>query len=1099
MADDFGEKTGQEENPGRKKRPGLKIAAACVCLLAAAAVFYSTGADNGTQPAPVTAAPEILEGVSLAGVTALAVSADGKYMLSGSASGLLRVWDIYAGKQLQAWKAGDEPVRAAAFSEDAGLLAAAAGQAVHVWDRRARTELFTIEAGAALTALEYGAGGSLAGLLENGELRFWDAAGKTLRSAAVAGASGGAAVLGAGRLLYEDKGSAALVDTASGGEIRRFSFDGASALALNAGGLSAAAGGGAVGVWDASGAPAGGIKNTRAASSLALSADGTKVLLGADDGTVYMIDIATGGEIARYAGFGETEEDNEWVCITAAGYYVTSKKGSALLTVQAAGETFTMDQFREALHRPDLVAKALRGEKPETPRQESEKEELKDGVSLASLLREADKLPVIEIVGPAQRTSSGASEKVQVRITDRGQGAERVMIYDEGNLCHGLFNLSEVMTGRREEKGGVVYDAALSLDLKPGRNLISVSVFGGREHGAPESKKAKIEVTTSWQPPAPVESRPTLHVFTAAIQNYAGAGEDLNKLKYTKADAQALQDALARQGTTGKRYAKVEPYELYDADVTKEGLARKFDEVKPLVNENDTFVFFFSGHGDVDVYKDFYFLPADAEGWTIAAERNILKQDLLGNLLKIKARNIFVMLDTCHAGALEDTTSAIDRAWGDLAQKVNLAILMAAAGNQYAIESPEDEQGVLTWTVLQGLKGNAPRREERYVAVTEMLEYVRRQAPIKAGQVVAQAVSVAVRGQVDLSSYVQEPVPKLPEKNFDLFDLKWRPAKVTVKAETAGELTVKGPGPEQRHTLAAKRPVTLTLREDGYEFTMRYRAEVAPETISREIYNETEETIAFTGVPEVKRPITPPEGFVYVSPGAFTMGSPVSEEGRSDNEVQHRVNVSGFFMGKYEVTQREYAALMRANPSGFRGDNKPVEKVSWLDAVRYCNERSRREGLAPAYTVNGSAVTWNRAANGYRLPTEAEWEYACRAGGAGPFSVSRANFNKNSRRGGAETNTVGSADPNRWGLYDTHGNVWEWCWDWFGNYRTGDQTDPTGPASGATRVTRGGCYYSANAQLRAAHRGSSLPEHTDVSLGFRLARSLPAQTAGGGR
>jgi formylglycine-generating enzyme required for sulfatase activity len=277
---------------------------------------------------------------------------------------------------------------------------------------------------------------------------------------------------------------------------------------------------------------------------------------------------------------------------------------------------------------------------------------------------------------------------------------------------------------------------------------------------------------------------------------------------------------------------------------------------------------------------------------------------------------------------------------------------------------------------------------------------------------------------------------------------------------------------------------------------MRYRAGVAPETIRREILNETEETLAFTGVAETKARPVPPAGFVYVAPGVFTMGSQAREEGRNANEIQRQVSMGGFFMGAFEVTQKEYAALMRTNPSGFRGDNRPVEKVSWFDAVRYCNERSRREGLTLAYTINGSSVTWNRAANGYRLPTEAEWEYACRAGNSGPFSVSQANFNKNSRRGGAETNPVGSAGANPWGLYDMQGNVWEWCWDWFGNYRTDAQTDPAGPASGTTRITRGGCYYSANAQLRAAHRGSSPPEHTDTSLGFRLARSLPAQAAG---
>jgi formylglycine-generating enzyme required for sulfatase activity len=224
------------------------------------------------------------------------------------------------------------------------------------------------------------------------------------------------------------------------------------------------------------------------------------------------------------------------------------------------------------------------------------------------------------------------------------------------------------------------------------------------------------------------------------------------------------------------------------------------------------------------------------------------------------------------------------------------------------------------------------------------------------------------------------------------------------------------------------------------------------------------------------------------------MGSPEGEEGRTANETRHEVTLGGFFIAKYEVSQKEYAAVMRNNPSAFKGDDNPVEQVSWFDAVRYCNEKSRREGLAPAYTINGADVTWNRAANGYRLPTEAEWEYACRAGSSGPFSVNRANFNKNLRQRGSKTNSVGSADPNVWGIYDMHGNVWEWCWDWLGNYPAGKQTDPAGPASGTARVDRGGGWYTSTEQLRSAYRGSDKPDYKDDSLGFRLARSIPANT-----
>jgi formylglycine-generating enzyme required for sulfatase activity len=244
-----------------------------------------------------------------------------------------------------------------------------------------------------------------------------------------------------------------------------------------------------------------------------------------------------------------------------------------------------------------------------------------------------------------------------------------------------------------------------------------------------------------------------------------------------------------------------------------------------------------------------------------------------------------------------------------------------------------------------------------------------------------------------------------------------------------------------------------------------------------------------------------PSDMVRIQGGTFTMGSPASEANRDSDEVQHRVTVSSFYMGKYEVTQKEYAALMGTNPSNFKGDNLPVEMVTWYDAVNYCNARSRSEGLTPAYTVSGTNVTWNRSATGYRLPTEAEWEYACRAGTTTPFSMgsnittNQANYDGNNPYNGnakgtyrAKTTAVGSFAPNAWGLYDMHGNVREWCWDWFGDYGTAAQTDPMGVSSGSNRVFRGGSWFSNGQYLRSAFRYGYTPSYRDIYLGFRLLR-----------
>ena len=223
-----------------------------------------------------------------------------------------------------------------------------------------------------------------------------------------------------------------------------------------------------------------------------------------------------------------------------------------------------------------------------------------------------------------------------------------------------------------------------------------------------------------------------------------------------------------------------------------------------------------------------------------------------------------------------------------------------------------------------------------------------------------------------------------------------------------------------------------------------------------------------------------PENFVLIGGGTFEMGSPETEAWRSADENQHTVTVSDFYISAYEETQQEYQAVMGSNPSNFSGEDLPVERISWLDAVTYCNALSEQEGLTPVYTVDGSTVRWDRSANGYRLPTEAEWEYACRAGTTTPFntetsiSAEEANYwghypymiedhyfdqeNLETRPGVYRQTTVPVTEfsPNAWGLYNMHGNVGEWVWDYYGAYSTEAQTDPTGPETGTRRVYRGG-------------------------------------------
>ena len=236
---------------------------------------------------------------------------------------------------------------------------------------------------------------------------------------------------------------------------------------------------------------------------------------------------------------------------------------------------------------------------------------------------------------------------------------------------------------------------------------------------------------------------------------------------------------------------------------------------------------------------------------------------------------------------------------------------------------------------------------------------------------------------------------------------------------------------------------------------------------------------------------------VWCPPGSFTMGSPTSEKGRDKDEKQHRVTLTeGFWMGKFEVTQHQWESVMGKrkclwwdvdnNPSWFKSPDCPVESVSWEDCQKF---------VAKVNATGKVRVS---------LPTEAQWEYACRAGTTTPYSFGsslngdKANCDGNYPYGTTvkgrcrgETVPVGSYAPNAWGLCDMHGNVWEWCSDWYGDYPAGSVSDPTGPASGASRVNRGGSWDNYARDCRSAYRNRDEPGDRISGLGFRLACSLP--------
>lgn len=272
--------------------------------------------------------------------------------------------------------------------------------------------------------------------------------------------------------------------------------------------------------------------------------------------------------------------------------------------------------------------------------------------------------------------------------------------------------------------------------------------------------------------------------------------------------------------------------------------------------------------------------------------------------------------------------------------------------------------------------------------------------------------------------------------------------------------------------LAVVKPAGWFRREQT-EAVLKTRTVTKTRKVKREV--EEERSIIVNGLGEVTGDLDEMLRFVRIPAGTFMMGSPKNEDERFSWETQHKVTLTRpFEMMVTPVTQALWQFVMGNNPSYFKGPDLPVEKVSWDDAQEFIQKLNQMLGT-----------------DSLRLPTEAEWEYACRAGTTGARYGKLGEVAWYEDNSDGETHRVGTKAPNAWGLYDMLGNVWEWCQDWHGSYPSGPVTDPTGPSTGSSRVNRGGSWNHDAGYVRAAFRGGNSPGNRSGGVGFRLARSVP--------